>query len=356
MFQPNPDFSRFHNAVKGRPTDRQPLCEALVGYGIMSEFLNKTVTMDDYKSQVEFWYKAGYDFIPVPVSLLTPGGVTEESKITQILKKMVLDKNPDETNPKAWNLEFSSFINDRNDFNAFPWNEASKIDYSKLDTVKEYLPEGMKIIVTTGKIFTLTWMLMGFSNLCIKLMEEPDLVTDVFKKIAEIQYSVLDRILEYKSVGAVWMIDDLAYSIGPMLSPDSFRQHVFPWYKDMAEKCHAKNKLVILHSDGNLDKLMPDFIDIGIDLLHPIDPTCWDIKKVKERYGDKIAVAGNVSNELLHTGTPAEVREYTKFLLEEIAPGGKFLLGSGNSVPDWAQFENYLTMRNTALGLSSDDC
>ncbi len=351
MFEPNPDFSRFYNTVIGKPTDRMPISEALIGYGIMSKFLGRTVAVDDYKSQVEFWYKAGYDFVPVPVSLLTPGTVTEESKITRILKRMVLEKNPEETNPKAWNLEYSSFINNRDDFNKFPWDEAVKIDYSKLTTVEECLPEGMKVIAITGKIYTLTWMLMGFTNFAMKLIQEPDLVSDVFEKIAKIQYSVLDNILENENIGAIWMIDDLAYSTGPIISPDDYRKHVFPWYKDMTEKCHEKGKLVILHSDGKLEKLMPDLIDMGIDLLHPIDPTCWDIKEVKEKYGEKLAITGNVPNELLQTGTPDEVAAYTKFLMDEIAPGGKYLLGSGNSVPDWSQFENYMAMRNTALGI-----
>ena len=85
-----PDFERFRKTVNHQEADRVPLCEALVGYGIMSKFLAREVSPEDIASQVEFWAKAGYDFVPVPVSLMVPGKVTEESKITRILRKMVL--------------------------------------------------------------------------------------------------------------------------------------------------------------------------------------------------------------------------------------------------------------------------
>jgi len=94
---------------------------------------------------------------------------------------------------------------------------------------------------------------------------------------------------------------------------------------------------------------MPDIIETGIDLLQPIDPTCMDIVKMKREYGDRITLVGNVANELLQSGTVQEVEEYTRHLLREVAPGGGFCVGSGNSVPDWAKFENYMAMRDTTL-------
>ena len=106
-----PDFEgRFRAAVNHQEADRVPLCEALIEYPIQSKFLNRDVTPDNLEGQVEFWSKAGYDFIPIPVSMMTPGKVTDESKITKVLRELVLQERPDETDPKAWNLEFTSFL------------------------------------------------------------------------------------------------------------------------------------------------------------------------------------------------------------------------------------------------------
>ena len=138
-----PDFERFRKTVYHQEADRVPLCEALVGYGIMSKFLGREVKPDDIGSQMEFWAKAGYDYIPIPVSLMAPGKVTEESKITRILRKMVLEKNPEETNPNAWNLELSGFIHEREDFERFPWEAAADIEFGKLDALEDLLPEKM---------------------------------------------------------------------------------------------------------------------------------------------------------------------------------------------------------------------
>jgi uroporphyrinogen decarboxylase len=351
--EPKPDFDRFKAAVQHQEPDRVPLCEAIVGYSIMSRFLSREVGPDDLASQVEFWIKAGYDFVPIPVTLMAPGKVTEESKITRLLRELVLAKNPDETDPQAWNLEMTSFIHEREDFEAFPWEAAAEIEYGKLDEVEKLLPSGMKVIVISGKIFTLTWMLMGFQNLALKTVLEPDLVKDVFQKIARIQFSVLDTVLARDYVGAVWAVDDLAFGSGPMMSPESFQQHVFPWYRKMAEMCHAADRLFMVHSDGDLTKLMPDLIDLGIDVLHPIDPSCMDIVQIKKEFGQRICLAGNVSNEMLQKSPPEEIEAYVMKMLREVAPGGGYILGSGNSVPDWAQYENYMAMRDTALKYGS---
>jgi len=344
-----PDFDRIKRTVRHEEPDRVPLCEVLIDYAIQSQFLNREVTANDLSSQVQFWSKAGYDYIPIPVSLMSPGKVTEESKITRLLRKMVLTNNPKENDPKAWNLEHSSFIHDRKDLEEFPWEAAAEIDYNKLEQVEEFLPPKMKVIVVSGKIFTLTWMLMGFQNFSLKILTEPELVRDVFQKVAEIQYSVLDIILAKDCVGAVWAVDDMAFGSGPMMSPETFRQHVFPWYRKMAEMCHQVDRLFFVHSDGDITKLMPDLIDVGVDLLQPIDPSCMDLAATKRDFGNRICLAGNVSNEMLRKGKPEDIEDYVKNMLKEAAPGGGYCVGSGNSVPDWAKFENYMAMRNTAL-------
>jgi len=95
--------------------------------------------------------------------------------------------------------------------------------------------------------------------------------------------------------------------------------------------------------------LMDDLINIGVDVIQPIDPSCMDIENIKKEFGDKICMVGNVSNELLRSGTTQDIEARVKELLRNVAPGGGYCLGSGNSVPDWAKFENYMAMRNTCL-------
>jgi uroporphyrinogen decarboxylase len=348
VFEPNPDFERLRKTVRHEEPDRVPLLECLVEYPIQSQFLGRQVTADDLESQVEFWYRAGYDIIPITVSVMAAGKVTEESAISKVIKSVMLADSPDAEKETSWSLEYASFINDRADFEKFPWEELKKIDLGNLYRVKDLLPEGMKVIAVSGKIFTLTWMLMGFNNFGLKLIMEEQLVADIFHQVSEIQLLLLEKIFELPYVKAVWLIDDLAFGTGPMISPQAFRDHVFPWYREIGKRCHENDVLLMQHSDGDLTMLMEDIIDIGIDLIHPIDPTCMDIVKVKEMYGDRICLAGNLSNELLRSGTPAEIDAQAKYLIENLAPGGGYCLAAGNSVPEWASFENYMAMLEAA--------
>jgi uroporphyrinogen decarboxylase len=344
-----PDFNRFLAAVHHRETDRVPLGAVLIHYSIQSRFLGREVTADDLASQVEFWSKAGYDFIPITVGMMVPGKVTEESKISKVLRDMVLREKPGTTDPKAWNLEFTSFIHERPDVEKFPWDAASEIDLSMLRAVGKLLPENMKAIAVSGKIFTLTWMLMGFNNFAMKLVLEEPLVAEVFERVAAIQFKALERIFEMDYVAGVWAVDDLAFGTGPMISPAAFGKHVFPWYKKVADMCHDHNRIFLMHSDGDLSVLMEDLIGMGLDVIQPIDPSCMDIVKVKRQYGDRICIIGNVSNELLRSASTQDIEARVKELLRRVAPGGGYCLGSGNSVPNWARYENYIAMRETCL-------
>ncbi len=344
-----PDFNRLKKAMRRQEPDRVPLCDVLIEYEIQSRFLGRPVGPDDLKSQVEFWSRAGYDFIPLTVGMMSPGKVTQESAISKVIREVMLKDSPDAKDDKSWNLEYTSFIKTREDFERFPWEILAKLDFAKLRDVAEHLPPGMKVIAVSGKIFTLTWMLMGFNHFAMTLILDEALVADVFRRVAEIQFQALETIFAMPHVGAVWVVDDIAFGNGPMISPQALRDHVFPWYKEIARRCHERDLLMFMHSDGDLSPIMEDLIALGLDAIQPIDPTCMDIAQVKREFGGRIALVGNVSNELLRAGAPDEIEARVRELIRDCAPGGGYALGSGNSVPNWAKFENYMAMRDAGL-------
>src|SRR5680860_139282 len=342
-----PDFNRIITTLKHKEADRVPLAEAAISYEIMSQFLGKEVVDSDIESQVEFWTKAGYDYVGLTVGMMQPGKVTEDSAISKMLKSISLRDTADQESDESWNLEKKSFIHDDMDFENFPWEEAAKLDYSKFYEVQKYLPEGMKIIALSGKIFTLTWMLMGFESFCLNLVLNPKLVEKIFERVANIQYEALRKIIKIPNVAAIWAVDDIAFGTGTMISPAALRQYVFPWYKKFGQICHDNNQFFFFHSDGVLWDVLEDFIEIGVDALHPIDPTCFDIEEVKKKVTGRLCIIGNISNEILMNGTPEQVADLTKKRLRVLAPGGGYMIGSGNSVPEWAKLENYKAMIET---------
>jgi uroporphyrinogen decarboxylase len=347
--EPSPDWERIRKTVRHEEPDRVPLLEALVEYPVQSQFLDQEVTSDDIKAQVEFYYRTGYDAVPVTVGAMAFGKVDDASPISKVIREKMLKDEEDKDDMTKWSLEYASFIEDRRDFENFPWEELEKPEHlNPLYEIKDYLPEGMKVIANSGKIFTIVWMLMGFNNFATKLIMDEQLVSDIFQKVAHIQLNLLDKIFDIPYVGAVWIVDDLAFGTGPIISPQAYRDHVFPWYKKIAQKCHENDVLLFQHSDGDLTSLMEDIVDIGTDLLHPIDPTCMSMREVKKKYGDRLAFAGNVANELLRSGTPKEVDERVKELIKNMAPGGGYCLAAGNSVTEWGNFDNYIAMLQAA--------
>ncbi|MDI6755813.1 MAG: uroporphyrinogen decarboxylase family protein [Thermodesulfobacteriota bacterium] len=290
--------------------------------------------------------QAGYDSIPLTVGMMNPGEVTKESSIYQVVQK-TLRKEGDEVVP--WNIEENGVISNQQDFDRFPWEEATKLDFAKFYEIQPFLPEGMKILACSGKIFTLTWMLMGFQNFCLSLYLQEDLISKVFRKIGEIQLMGAKELFKIPNVGAIWVVDDLSYGSGPMIDPKFFRKYVFPWYEELGALAKKQGLLFFFHSDGNIWSILEDLIAIGFEAIHPVDPTSMDIREVKIRVGKRLAIMGNIHTDLLARGTPEEVREVTKKTIRDVAPGGGYVLGSGNSVPNWARFENYQAMRETAL-------
>ncbi len=344
-----PDFERLRRTVRREPTDRVPLFELLVEFEIQSRFLGRPVTYENLAAQVEFWTKAGYDYIPLVAGMMRPGKVTEDSSISRTLRAALEKEGVDTSDDPSWNLEYTPFILDRRRFDRFPWAQAAAVDISQFHAVQPLLPEGMKVVAVSGKIFTLSWMLMGFENFAESLLADPELAADVVQRVAEIQLQALDQILALPHVAAVCAVDDMAYSQGPIISPSLLRKYILPWYRQVAARCHASGRLFFLHSDGDLTALMDDLIDLGLDALHPIDPTAMDIVEVKRRWGNRLCLFGNVDLELLRSGSPEEVRAKARDLLRLLAPGGGYGIGSGNSVPAWARLENYNAMREAAL-------
>ena len=107
---------------------------------------------------------------------------------------------------------------------------------------------------------------------------------------------------------AVWYGDDLAYADSTMVSPRVYRQYLFPWMEELAAIAHAAGLPFIFHSDGKVWDVIPDLIAVGVNALHPIEPKAMDINLVKARYGDKLALIGNIDMDLLsprHAGAGA---------------------------------------------------
>jgi hypothetical protein len=208
----------------------------------------------------------------------------------------------------------------------------------------------MKVILVIGKVFNPVWWLMGFEQFSLAIYDQPGLVGRLFERVGTIQYRVLERALEHRCVGAHWHADDVAFNTSLMVSPAALRQYAFPWFRRMVDLCHDREALAIFHSDGRLDQILEEIIEMGFDGLNPIQPGANDIGQVRQQVGGRISLLGNIDLDYTLTqGTPAEVDEEVRVRIRDLAPGGGYCLSSANSIPDYVPFENYMAMRDAWL-------
>lgn len=348
-----PDFNRLLTALTcaGEP-DYLPMMEFCIHYTIKDRFLEEHKIdvspwmpgIKNIEREVAFWSTAGYDYVPMEISLRYHPKEIIGTEIAAIRESLFLDYTKTGKG-RSWAQEKKGAVSSMDDFNRIPWPSADELDYSSLEKAKDYLPPGMKLVLETGRIFQGVWTLTGFEEFCMYIYEQPLLVEKLFETICSTQLEMIKKALQYDTVGAVWIGDDLAFSTSLMISPQHFRKYLFPWFKEIGKACREKNVPLYLHSDGKIDDVIDDIIDCGFCAIHPIEPKAMDIWKTKQRVAGQLAVIGNV--DLAYTltrGTPEEVEAEVKDLIKRLAPGGGYVVGSANSIPDYVPYENYIAL------------
>jgi len=322
-----PDFTNLKNILMQRGGKYVPICELLVDNSIKEKILGKPIA--SIKDEVDFHLKLGYDYVPIAAGILKPA---------QSIGK---------------NIETTGVIAGEKELLQYNWMSADDCDYSQFKEASKIIPQNMKIIGIGGKIFTAAWMLVGFNNFCIKLIEEPDFIKKVFEKIGRLQFDVFKKVIEFKDVEAYFISDDIAYSNGVLISAKELRNYLFPWYREMGEICKKKDIAFIYHSDGNTTEIIDDLIECGFCAHHPIEPKALDIVEVKRKYKERLCLMGNIELDTLIRGVPEDIENLVIRNLQNIAKDSFYVGGSSNSIQKEVKIENYLKMNETFLELGT---
>jgi uroporphyrinogen decarboxylase len=215
------------------------------------------------------------------------------------------------------------------------------------ETVKNF--SGQKaVIVHLNDVFSLPRSLMGMTGLIMAIAREPDLVKALVDMSVTINLELAKEVVA-RGVKIVYTGDDYAYNKGPLMSPKHFRELFYPGLCRVMGGYKELGLYVIKHTDGNIWPIIDMILDSGIDCLDPIDPQAgMDLGAVKAKYGDRVALKGNVDcAQLLTFGAPDEVVEATKHALKQGMPGGGYILSSSNSIHSAVKPENYAAMLET---------
>ncbi len=338
-----PDYHRLLKAIAHEEPDRVPLAEFQVDTQLMEKFMARPVR--NVKDRIEFQTAAGFDFIYLRANYEYPGMSPLVATGTPLSWNYTPEKET-ESNFAARRVQTLA------DLENFPWPDPAIVDIAHFDTAAQVMPPGMGIITGVGGIFTRTWMLMGYENFCMSLADNPELVARLSAHVGQIQVAVLRRLIRLPRVVAVWYGDDLAYTEGPMVSPKVFRKYFFPWMEELSRIAHDAGMPFIMHTDGNVRAVLDDLIALGLNALHPIEPKAMDIYELKRRYGQRLALFGNI--DLGYTlvageGTPQAVRAEVRQRVKDLAPGGGYAVASGAGATRYVALENFNAMREAAF-------
>lgn len=233
-------------------------------------------------------------------------------------------------------------------FVPMPYTGNNHAGYEFIPYLKEYLAKRFGEEIPVGGIM---WQSMisidaitDYMEFSVQLLEERSRLVKWAEELCERGLIHAEKMLD---AGADFIIvaSDHAFNSGTMLSPDDFSKLVTPYAKKIIKYIQSRGAWVVFHTDGNLMKVIDQFIDMGPDVLQSIDPMAgMDIAEVKRLTYGKMTLMGNVHCGYLQDGPIERILESTRYCLEHGAPGGGYILSSSNSIFAEVPLEHYQVM------------
>ncbi len=244
----------------------------------------------------------------------------------------------------------------------FPWPDASQIDMKLLtnhvNKAKHLYYETDYVVVAEHPVygyFELGCWMFGFDDFLYRIAAEPEVVTWFFENyhkyvtdINEIYYGKLGKYAHLTTSG-----DDFGMQNGPFLSPDMFEEMVMPWYKKRIDQVKSLADIKYFHhSCGSVYRLMDKIIEMGVDILNPIQPGTADMEpeRLKKQYGDKLVFWGGIDEQkLLAQGKPEDIKKEVRRIAELMSINGGYVMAASHNIQPDVPAENIDAMLKALL-------
>ncbi len=215
--------------------------------------------------------------------------------------------------------------------------------------IREYQAEYWVVGVTVTTIFECAWALRGYERMLSDFALNPELA----EAILDIPYQyhlTAAKKLTQMGVDMIWIGDDMGAQNSMLISPAMWRRFFKPRMANFISAIKAINPRlkVAYHSDGVILPIIPDLIEIGLDVLNPIQPASMDPAMLKQRFGDPLCFWGSIDEQYtLPFGSPEDVRQEVLQRLRTIGKGGGLILGPTHHVQLDTPMENFWAMART---------
>jgi len=205
-------------------------------------------------------------------------------------------------------------------------------------------------------LFERHWFLRGMTNALMDYYTNPDEVHRLFRALTDFYLVVIERAKHELGADGVFTSDDLGHQTGLFFSPAVFDEFFKPYYKELIDKAHALDMHFWLHACGCIEEALPRFVELGLDVIHPIQKHTMDERVIADTYGKDIAIwAGFDVQQTIPWGTPGDVRREVRFMLDTYArPEGRLLFTAGNGINQDCSLDSLEALYDEAYAYGSE--
>jgi uroporphyrinogen decarboxylase len=258
------------------------------------------------------------------------------------------------TNRRPWHLERPPLTEPSFDGYAFPepdvflrpeWKEKAR------RTCKEN-PDSFIVGNLGWGLFERSWNLRGFENALMDAVMAPDFYEEALDKLTELYLTFVEYTVELPIDGILFG-DDWGDQRGVILGPERWRRFIKPRWTKIYEAVHAAGKIVMSHSCGSVADIMPDIIEMGMDVLESVqpEPAGMNPYELKRQWGDQITFWGCLgSQSTIQFGTPSEIKAEVRRLCTEMGRGGGYILAPAKSLQPGTPTENAAAVVEAFVG------
>ncbi len=348
-------------AVAHKTTDRVPM-----DYCTRSDVGQRLVEYLGLSSREELYCKLGVDIRRLSVNENHPefnqrangvlGGNSEKSGAKYIFHE-------DGTYENAWGIIhrpsadglYDEWVrgpfSDTMDIDSFKWPEMDVLE--TVESMKKRIDvyEGKyAIIATMNYPFKVCWQMRGMENFLCDMMIEQEFAVELLQKTASYE---LEKGMRMIKAGAdiLSFSGDIAMQDRMLVNVEAWRMLDKPIFAEMIRKFKKMKSdiLIYYHSDGNIEEVIPDLIEIGVDIINPIQPESMNVTKIKEKYGKKFTLHGTISiQETLPHGTIEDVRREVMDRITNCSKDGGLILAPANHVQNDTPLENIIEIYKAA--------
>jgi uroporphyrinogen decarboxylase len=259
-----------------------------------------------------------------------------------------------------------------NQITKFPLAGATKDEILSYRFPTEHMPEllqRMLPVMESGQdyfvgcdvspcAFEMYWRLRGMGDAMLDIAGDAALAGEMLGRCAEFSRQLSDAVCNQFELDWLWTGDDVSSQLGMMMSPEAWRTLIKPHLRRVFAVGKAKGLWVAYHCCGALRPIIGDLVEIGMDVLNPVQCNCpgMDPLELKKEFGKQLAFMGGVDTQgVLPSGTVDEVRRATAGLIEGMTTdGGGFILAASHTVPPETPDENIFAMYAEA-GISREE-